>query len=140
MSGGAVVIRYRCAGHFQIFAAQKEQQSIARQTHQIRDENELNGSFWFQFESFEKTSAEKDADARTGHSDRAGENARLTFAQAELCFQIFRQEHDKSGYNHEFHASAETGHDINRIRYETPHRQWNVFDVLAVSAVDFRVR
>lgn len=84
------IVGYRCAGHFQIIAAQKEQHRVAGQTDDIRDEHKLHGALRFQLETLEHATAKKDTNAGTGHSNGARKDVRLTLAQAKLRFQIFR--------------------------------------------------
>lgn len=109
------IVGYRCAGHFEIIAAQKEQHGIARKADDIRDEYKLNGALRFQLESLEHATAKEDADAGAGHSNGTGKNIRLTLAQTKLCFQIFGKEHNESRDNHQFHAGTQTGYNIDRI-------------------------
>lgn len=58
---------------------------------------------------------------RFGVNDFTGENTGLAFSQAELCFQIFRQEHHESGHYDEFHAGSQAGYYVNRIARQSPH-------------------
>lgn len=122
----AVVVRYCRAGHFQIFAAQKEQQPVARQTDKVRNEHELHGALRFELEALQDAATDEDTNAGTRYRDRTGKDTSLAFAQAELRFQILWQENHKAGNNHQFHAGPKTGADIHRIRYQAPHRLRNV--------------
>lgn len=64
--GCTVVVRRSGAGHFQILAAQKEEQPVARQANNIRNEYELNSTLGLQFEAFEKAAAKENANTGAG--------------------------------------------------------------------------
>lgn len=116
-----VVVRDRCARHFDVITTEEEQERVARETNDIRDEHELNCAFGFELESLEEEAADEDADTCAGYCDRAGKDARLTLAQAELRLEIFREKHDEAADNHQLHARAETRYNVNWVRYQTPH-------------------
>lgn len=56
-----------------------------------------------------------------------GEHTGLAFSQTELCFQIFRQEHHKSGNYDQFHAGSQAGYYVNWIAGQSPHRLRYIF-------------
>lgn len=64
-----VEIRNRRAGHFDVVAPQKKQQSVTGETYCVRDQNKLHRSLRFQFETFEKETAHENTDARSGYRD-----------------------------------------------------------------------
>lgn len=132
----AIVVRNGCSSHFQVIASKEKQQPVARETHYIRNEDKLHCSLGLQLETFEKATAKKNADASARHRNGPSENARLTFAQRELRFQIFRQEYNEPGDDHQLHAGSQARDNVNGIRYEAPHRKWYVFDVSSVAGVD----
>lgn len=54
-------------------------------------------------------------------SVRTCEYAGLTFPQTELSLQIFRQENNESGHDHQLHTGTQTSDDVHRIRDQAPH-------------------
>lgn len=122
----AVVVWNGCSGHFQIFAAQEEQQPVAGETHQIGHQHELHGSFRFELKPLENASTYEDANARSRNGYRPGVDTGLALSQAELRLEVLWKENDETGNNHQFHARSQTGNDVHRIGHQTPHRQWDI--------------
>lgn len=122
----AVEVRNSGASHLDVVAAQEEEEAVAEQTDDVGDENELHGTLRPELEALEEAAAEEDADAGTGYGDRAGEDARLTLAEAELRLEVLGQEDDEARDDHQLHTGTEARHHVHRIAHEPPHASWNV--------------
>lgn len=70
-------IRHGCSCHLDVIAAEEEQQGVAREAHDVRDENELHGAFGPQLESLQQTSAHEDTDTRPGDRNRTWDTQTL---------------------------------------------------------------
>lgn len=95
-SPGAIKIRNGSPRHFDIVTAKKEQETVTRQTNNVRNENKLDSSFRPKLQTLEQTTAEKNAYAGTRNGDRTGKYTRLTLSQTELRLQILGQKHHES--------------------------------------------
>lgn len=64
-----VVVRNRCAGHFDIVTTQEEEKSVARQTDCVRDENKLHSALGLQLKPLQQTASHEDAYTGTWYGD-----------------------------------------------------------------------
>ena len=81
-------IRFRCSSHFNIVAAKKEEKGVTGETQNVKENYELNSSWWTKLESFKKVTTQKDADTCSRNCNATSEHASLKMKTVMLAIYI----------------------------------------------------